>query len=416
VTDDSGRARVPCAAGEVLVFAVSATLLGGQRETIDVDRPVLLTIGCNPTQFLRARVVDASGRPQVGVPVVAVPVKPQWLEPALGGTSHGSDGVAELGPMFDKSREGWVLHVFGVFPKALGVKLDAHPLTNEPTTVVLPPHGTLEVRLLDSGGRRYLGPAEVDLESISEEITLATDDERQVEIGSGQARFERVGLGLGLGVSVEIPGLQDKLGVEGSGPRREGELAVIEVVVPASHHCFAGRALDADRHILRFRELRIEWTADCEAGALDDVRFVHTDREGRFTFLGDPQIAHALRATCLVSAESGKHSIGAMRSIDPRTSDLGTWILEPPGLLATGRILDDQGSGLARVDLSVADPEPRLAIARGTGCSTDDSGAFELRGWCTEPSLELEFWLLGSRLVFPGVVARGSKDLVFRVP
>ncbi len=417
LTDDAGRVRLPCTGSRIYAMALSETRAG--LESFDTDPATQgRVIDCSPICFVRAQVVDVHGRPQRGIPVCVTRKHAGLFEVDSTGTTRGADAIAELGPIENDENEVLVLRIAGVLCAGAEVEVEPKSLPRQPIRLVLPAHGSLEVRLVEADGTRFAGEAEVELGACDGADDSVPARSERVTIRSGSALFENVGLGLELQAAVSIPGHDLTYAVRGPGPRSEGEKALLELRLGSSSLTLTGRALDVEHRPMRFRELRLVGAIERPQGALQFSRQAGSDAVGNFAVQFDNCELERGMATLLIVHESEPHALGAVKSLAVQrgSNELGAWILAPAELLASGRVVDSFGAFSPGAHIELVNPERALGIGWAEPAQSDEQARFELRGWSSETTLSILAGARGAKQREPIAVAKGSTDVLLSRP
>ncbi|MEO6711240.1 MAG: hypothetical protein ABI054_11475 [Planctomycetota bacterium] len=386
---------------------------GGDEFEIAPGDSETKTIDCENRMFVRVQVVDTSGKPRSGIPVLMKRKKPQFLfDTTLAATTAGTQGLAELGPADLEPNSEYFLNLAGAFPESLRVLIDLRSLPAEPIQLVMPAFGSLEIRILNSDGTRFLGSGDVRLESDQDRLALAPFPAELLDIDSGRAVFERVALGLKLNARIELSGRERSLTTQGKGPEKEGQTVVLEARLEATLPTFTGRA-DGPRGPLRFHELECIGAVQGKWGSKQFTQRVTTDESGRFALTLQEELPGGGEGTLLVRDTSETRPLGAVRSIDVKQAGnpLGAWRLEEPRLLASGYVVDETGDPAVRA-VELVNPESILGIAWAVQTLSDDTGGFELRGWCSESKLKILAGVRGASGRYPIQVDQGATGVV----
>lgn len=439
VTDEDGAVTLPPFECAVVAIAHAGRQL---VRLVDRDEPVPCRFELEPPPPLHLRVLDRAGIPVAGASVGLRPIHPTASSFAWLGRT-GLDGLASV-----ESRE---LRYLAEWLREIGtdrmtaslviggartgsVEVDLEHLPAEPIDLTLPPCGTLRVEVLDELGRPFRGPALVGVREGDSmlEIDTATVGMAWRRVEEGAAVFDRVGLGLDLTVtavdrSIARAGLLTTV----PGPMREGEAQVAGIRLGPPFARVRGSIVDAGRNPLREWRCRARYSL---ASAPHDVVFA-TDDTGRFEFslvrygfenddtsripvdrgqltlvpeapeLLDPALAEAaivLDLACHGDALGG-----------PGLLELGVLELGSPAVVAAGKVVDDAGAPVARLDVAV---ETKLSeVWRrivGISARTDSAGRFALRGHTAHRPLRLVVRGASSEPIAPFEFEPGARDLV----
>ncbi|HTF90083.1 MAG TPA: hypothetical protein VK843_16835 [Planctomycetota bacterium] len=414
ITDDSGRVRILVEAGRLVTMAITPQESGGEDFDVVPGQNESRTIHCEPAVFVRAQVIDSSGKPRSGVDLSINRKVQRVLDFGFSATTSGREGIAELGPL--KANDGeYVVSLTGAFPESLRVVVDLSSLPKEPIQLVLPAQGSIEVRVLNPDGSRFEGEAEVSLESAQDRVALENNPSESISIGSGVAVFKCVGLGLSLNARVTIPWLEPDLEVRGQGPQVGGTRVVLEARLAVTHATLTGRA-ESEQGPLKFHELECVGAVQGTWGSRQFQLNVITDESGKFALTLKDELPGDGEGTLLVRDIDEKRPLGAVRSIEVKRAGnpLGLWLLQEPRLLASGRVVDENGQPVPRA-VELVDPARALGIGRALLCDSDDLGAFELRGWSNELTINILAGSRGAAVRQPITVAQGATDVVLPI-
>jgi len=391
--DENGRARLRCRPGRLSLLALSPTHWGLDRFEPEPANGAPLLIECEPQRMLRVQVVDGAGRPVGGVPVRVAPKQRGFLGFSLGGTTRVRTGQCELGPLPLDAEGVFVAGIAGLFPRETCVEFVLDEQLPDPIPLVLPAHGSLEVRLQGPRGFAYPGAAVVE--------ALARDDaglelcklEARVLPGTGRAFFPRVGLGLKLDLELELQGLGTRRGFSGPGPARAGETASLEWTIDDDFPCIVGQVVDPAGKPLRFWKMEFAGAWDDDGDRAEFTAEAVTDAGGRFAICVEPGGLRRASAQLLVYCELGHDVLGALVGLrlEDGRADFGTLALSAPGLLASGFVIDDEGKGVDGTNVELWRPEaPNLQrLAWAEPSLSGAQGEFELRGWSASPEIEV---------------------------
>lgn len=389
-TGADGRARLRCRPGKLELLAVSSTMWGGDDFAVDGSLTEPLTVHVQPMVFVRAQVVDETGRPLAGIPVWMHTKVPSFLSFRYAGFTSGREGVARLGPLDadGSGQEWWTVGIDGALPGAASADLDIHDPPKEPVRLVLEAYGSVEVRITCRDGKPFTGSADVELDGSSAEEWSPQSVRAAVPPGSGAAVFERVGIGHGVKVSATIAGISHLFEASGRGPRRAGEKAVIEVKLGRALAVLVGRAVDEVGEPLRNRALRLAGHLRKESSAAFDPADVMTDAAGNFTLATDCGRASRIAGALLLRNAHSDAELGvAVRiPVTAGRNDLGRITFAPARTIATGVVVDESGAPVSQASVMLAPEQELTDTARGWAPTVQSGaqGEFDLRGWAGE--------------------------------
>ncbi len=417
LTDDEGRVRLPCPGSGIYAMALSETRAG--MEVFNTDPATQeRVIECNPVFILRAQVVDVQGRPQRGIQVCVTRKNAGLFNIDSTGTTRGVDGIAELGPIESDENEVLVLGIAGVLPASATLEIEPESLPRQPIRLVLPAHGSLELRVVQADGSRFAGEAEVELGPGDGVDDIVPARSELVSIRSGSALFANIGLRLELKAAVSIPGHELTYEVRGPGPRSDGDKTLLELRLGSSSLTLVGRALDAKQRPLRYCELRLVGAIERPEGALQLHRQTSSDAVGNFAVQFDNCELERGLATLLIVHESEPHALGALKSIAVQrgSNEIGVWILEPAELLACGSVIDSSGASSPGAHVELVNPERALGIGWAEPAQSDEQGRFELRGFSSDTTLSILAKTSGAKQREPVAIAKGSTGVLLPRP
>lgn len=350
------------------------------------------------THDLLVQVVDGEGRPRAGVPV-AIQAGERLL---LRARTGGEQGLASFPGASLACLAGTQLRVVLAFPhtKSAPVPLDGSSLPPEPVRLVLPPLGSVKVRLTDPDGVLVPLPLRVKL-SGSERLEGAgsrpAGHAETVEAAGGEALFPFVGLGLDLAAGISGASYPS---VKGRGPEKAGEVVRLDLALEErAYTVLIGRALGPGGEVLAGIELQHSWV---DAGMKRRIQpglgppFLRfwTDESGQFALalgdLGQMEKPRFLELTGLLATPDGKNWISGRPELHlplPQGEvHLGDVRLETVPLVAAGTVRDGSGSPIpgALVSVVIRPDSPRME----KGIS-DAAGRFRIQGYCDAASVDL---------------------------
>ncbi len=424
-TDDRGIARLSCGTDDVYALAVSDAYTGDASFSVQAGEQTPRVIDCVAATFHWIEVVDPRGRPQAGIPVVVVRKERGWLdfEMPMVSTTSGAQGIAKVGPFAMKDggtkNNTFVAHIAGHFDSGASVEFELGAPPEAPIRIVLPDHGSVEVRIVHADGSAFSGAGGVELHRIDEDSDVELGSPKLLMPHSSVAVFPHVGLGMALEATLEIPGCKAKHSVRGAGPVSFGEQAVLQLVIPDDVLTLVMRALDQEQRPVRFRELHFIGAVELDGTTLQYERDATSDGLGNVSISLEmfPFVRGLSTVLLLSKRESG--SLGRIESVTlgPGSNDLGTWTLGPAKLLANGRVVEAGGADAAPdASVELVNPERLLGIGWAEPSRSGEGGAFTLRGWSSEETISILAGFPGARRREPILVKRGATDVVLPKP
>ncbi len=400
-----GSLRVPAPAGETAVLALHSSLAA--LATFGPDSAERVELELRPSPTLRVLLLEADGSP---APDRLVRLRPRdaavWLQegrtdgeglatfPHLGLQIGGPGAAAELVAASPLLAHAAVESVFA---------LDAIPA--DPVILRLPATGTVEV-LVDGVGPPPTGRSSVQLRLAQPEAAAtppgALGD--SVPATGGRARLP-VGLGLQLQARAPIDGADAPFGPPFAGPVRAGQTVTIRLDPEAGVLVLAGRLLHPDRRPVAERWIDAGLERPSLSGDSTHWTRARTNAEGDFllrwpleaTAPRPDRLRLELRPPGSDQADAGLELV-LPTPLSAGRVELGERVLVELPLLASGRLVDSQGAGIADALLMV---EERYELNRPGGAqemwqtnfewsaTTGQDGAFVLRGRLPELPLRL---------------------------
>lgn len=419
MSDAEGHARLTTEGRAVHALAISPSALGLESFDLRTASSEEHTILCGAITSLRVQVVDTAGRPRAGIPLTLFPKQGGLFSFPVGATTRGAQGLAELLPIpVDSDGNRFVLAISGALPNSASLEIDSAALPAQPLQLVLPEHGTLEVRVLSPDGSKFTGSGEVTLQPRDPDAGLFENLPPQpLVLRSGRAVFQRVALGFQFDVQVRISGLEDALEAGGAGPRVDGETAVLEARLEYPAPTLLGRAFDSARRPLRFQRLRLRGTIQRDGDVEEFDSTCECDATGCFGMALDGYYDAQFQSaptTLLIFTEEAAAPLGALRSLTLGNgpNELGSWTLQAPGLLASGHVREPNGDPApAGTSVEWVEPEASIGLGWAATSSSDEIGRFELRGWTTTTTLTLLAGSQRTRERLPVEVNKGATDV-----
>ena len=388
--------------GGVATLVCKTEDLGGTL-LVRASGPHERTLRLRPDPPLQVRVVGTDGEPRGRVPVA--------LRRLVNGATRNLV-VAETDPVGGLARllhprtsldadPGGVARVGLALPLREPVEVRTGDLVSpDPIELVIPETGSLEVLLHDAEGLPFLGRASVSV-TASRDADEGSAPPTAKGTGSelltrqGHALFHHVGLRLSLEIRVRPEATYRPLVRHYVGPTNPGERITIPLVVSELATAVLGRVVGPDG--APWDGTRAEGAGEMEwllavssgRGAVRARGALETDEAGSFELVlpdGWPGGGGFLELST-VEAES-RHRLSARVALPDvlpaGPHDLGAMRLSLPPVLASGRVIDDQGRPVARAEI-------RVDALLGPGSSRwldrpelvswcDEDGAFVIRG------------------------------------
>jgi hypothetical protein len=395
-TGADGRARLRCRPGELALVAASASMWGGQTFTVGASQTEPLAIDVQPMAFVHAQVVDETGHPLSGIPVWMRKKVPGFLSFRFGAFTSGREGLAELGPLDTdtEERELWLVGIEGALPGKAIAQLDIREPPKDPIQLVLPAHGSLEVRISCPDGKPFAGPAEMELSWMSEDEECAQTVHVSVSPGSGAGLYERVGIDLGVKVVANIPGISHTFEASGWGPRHAGEKAVLSIKLERALSVLVGRVVDDHDEPVRNREIALAGLVQSTLPSSFEDDDASTDAGGNFALAVDCGDTAGEAGSLLLRTKSGEPELGGVvgMQVSAGRNDLGRIVLAPARTIATGVVVDENNAPVSQASVVLMMPGKEssdTALGWALAVQSDAQGRFDLRGWAGDGLVRL---------------------------
>jgi 5-hydroxyisourate hydrolase-like protein (transthyretin family) len=430
-----GTLRVPRPAGELLLSAQLGSAFAWKRTGASSEEPCLLELAQQAE--LALQVVDASGEPRAGVPVALAHGTGDEREFAWRALTAAS-GEARCS-IYRHCAERQTSGRFSAclaFPLATVVahELERDAAPAEPVRLVLPPTGSLRVRLLEEGGEPSTQSGTLQLNVRHAQGAASPAEARTLDAQTyhydyvaGELVVPFVGLGLEFELRDLSPSQRHGSSARVSGPTRAGEEAQVQLARSPHTRMLRGRALERESGA-PLADVRLRALFASGQRVLGSVQPIRTDAQGAFELpLRGPWAPNEPRELRL----SLPHGPGPLLStatdltfvVPPAGADLGELRFERARAAITGRVLD-QTSGApiagARVSLEKRVIADGGARERWVGAGVPPAisaadGAFELHGDAPVGTLALGASRAGYRPSERAFVAAGASGVELRL-
>jgi hypothetical protein len=395
--DARGFVRIPPSAGRLELFARVGALAGyapldaGEVTTRDDAPPKRIEVA--PLADLRVRVVDPGGSPVPGVPIWVVGDGGGGMLPSIlcRPEATGPDGQFEL-------RGASLLIDDGVPPGGLLVGVDLplrRPLSlrvaraeldGTPRTLVLPATGSVELVLVDEHGDvpAIDAPSSVVLlrgprrgSMTPEEQRLQIGPDTEVKFQAGRAPIPFVELGDWIEADLDL-GVLGRGFTQAAGPTVAGTTLRIDVPIRANAGVVTvrGRVVDGDGKPIAERELLGSYglvSGNITCGGSDSAR---TRADGSFEIgvrgpedSSPPPHWSSMKLDLSIVRPGGgfdfQHEFELDGEFARHGGDLGTIVLAPAPLLASGVVVDDSGAPVEHVRIHLVQKgaaDPRFGL------------------------------------------------------
>lgn len=353
---------------------------------------------------VRALVLDVDGRPVGGVPVAWMVWSGDSARMRIQARS-GEDGIARVRHLQSRlpgdpgGRNVLLLALPGGVEGQVPFEPENPP--TEPIELRLPPFGSVEVIVLDADGQSFPDGTKVILQAALDDREKAKywdyspnpHDEKGRSTAwtqGGSARFEHVGIGQRLEALAYHNEMREYFAVEDDGLRASGKHRQIVLRLAEAPTVLTARLLRPDGSAIANASVASRLCFDGGSSG----RTLATDDKGRFRhFLNEEEYpADPDRKWWLAHRDDGTADIIIARvplplPLDVGDQSLGDIVLGTGGVLAEGRVVDEDGEPVAgvRLGLSPADGSgsDHLDLPRGklgTKDLSDENGGFSFTG------------------------------------
>lgn len=427
-TGADGTVRLPLPTQEVWAAARKDPWFGlAMENAIPKDG---LTIECQLSLTVSARVVDEQGTSQAGVPVDLRIGDENRMDRVIS-ILTGADGIARIRrlEMFQRDTSGsarFSLAIGGPLGMTVEKEFDPAALPAEPLLLVLPPSGRIEVRVSDAAGQPWTAPAIVQLTILEPDALAGSLMEQRGEgtsalLGEGVASFTPAGLGRQFharatradgGLIGEAAGL---------GPVAAGETARLDIAERAGNSFVVGRVLGNDGQPLASARLERGLEVRAGGGHRSDSDNFRTDEAGCFRILiENPEWKEGTERTLTVRQRQRGVSPAIARvdlswPLPPGDVELGDLHLAQAPLVAAGTVVDEAGNPVANAHVTLQEKHSYGAGAnefywnwiQGGEVFTGGDGSFTLRAEVESSDFLLscmssDYWCEGV-MIRPGV-------------
>ncbi len=357
-----GTAHVSVAEhGNTLLMATSGELWGSMSVNAGHEDPVTLVMDIDHT--LRVRVVGAAGEPVGGVPVAIEQRHRDWQFAQRHAETAAGDGIAVFRHAQRTVREiedrSYAAVVEAALEPVPAHALEPAALPAEPVTLRLPPHGAVEVRVIDTDGDPFIGRATAELGVIrageAQRLSPFGGVRRRYQkeqVDGGRVRFAVVALGAELDLGIRRGSSRIANRTFAPGPMRPGETVVLEARLGSDHPVLQLRAIDQAGHPIGETALNVRVQSEGLHLTTNLDTAVRTATDG--TFHVDIAADWIEGSTRLLQVAKGsvddpelRGEVDLSRQIGTGPHDLGTVTLAAPPLFAGGRVVDIHGNPIA---------------------------------------------------------------------
>lgn len=357
-----------------------------------------------PERELRVAVLDAEGKPAIGVPVRIVrdgDPEPKYGSPIRYECARiaAPDGVARLMHLQDRfstqqrqSTKGWRVRVELPYLNGVSAPFDPEALPAEPVELHLPPTGQMLARTTFEGRRPdhidavYLYPDEPEMVRTYQHAARRTSEL------DGWVCFRHVPLGHHFVVRASQTGTTDQ---RVAGPTVADETVRIEITRPPRDPMITGRLVDESGSPMRDVEgyTREAWQFSLGGGRGSGGSELRSDSDGRFRYgcaraRGNEVEYHRLDFFVHRPNAALLHARIGPRTFAMGTTDLGDLVMAPAPVLVAGRLQFPPGVRPFQVGFELehevpSDWNPAELVWRGVqddDVQQDDEGRFVVTG------------------------------------
>lgn len=421
-----GSVRLPLPAGSVFLAARKDSWFGSfDNQVIPTEGLLIL---CTQMSAVSARVTDAAGRPQAGVPV-QLRVTESGLDQAVLTVRTDEQGIGLIQPLDMLTRNDtadvrFELALGGTLAETVRHEFDPRHPPAAPLELTLPPHGILEVRVLTADGKPWPEPALIQaLARDAEEVDGRMENEGLSGLlREGALRLRPAGLGQPLRVRAIRPDGTTIGELVCEGPARDGEVLPVNIQEQSGAAHVVGRAMREDGQPLAKTRLSYEIRVTNFGFSSSDAGQIVTADDGSFQLaIEKPNLDEGAERIFVLSTApvNGVQLIAETDlswSLPPGVTDLGNLLLAQPALLVSGWVVDESGRHLPGVPVQ-ARPQVYFDKDRFSWdwnanfyARSDEQGAFSIYGNTDSAKIRVtgqmgEHWCAGAD------VAPGSTDV-----
>ena len=367
---------------------------------------------------IRVQVNHPDGTPAAGIPVVLRVEQGPGHQDVLQAESdaEGRAVLHRLSVIDDLPFDGEIVIALGLaLDPAVQTEIDLAALPEDILEFVLPPTGALEVEVVGREGGLAEGAVPVMLQIVPEGATAPTQMPMAADASAttedGIAVFPRIGLGLQLSVFAFNPSDQSTWQGTGEGPQAPGERARIVLRPDLAAPNLVFLVMGMDGKPLANRQFQTVLTDKSESSESRSQKTTKTDAEGRARLRLDLDQQH-FEGHRVLEVQLARPTEGELASAArvelPTTliggdNDLGTLLLEPLPIVASGIVVDIDGKPIGKVQMNLQVKTfwgkeetnfywQQLYDVRGTSAK---DGSFTLSGYVESQELLLSAFLQG---------------------
>jgi protocatechuate 3,4-dioxygenase beta subunit len=365
-TGADGTVRLPLPTQEVWAAARKDSWFGLAMENSIPKEG--MTIECQLSKSVSARVVDEKGSPQASVPV-DLRIGDENRSDRVISILTGEDGIARIRrlEMFQRDTSGsarFSVAIGGPLGATVEQVFDVEALPAEPLLLVLPPSGRIEVRVSDASGQPWATAAIVQLTIVDPAAAVNGVIEMRGEgstalVSEGLATFTPAGLGRQFQARASRTDGSLIGDVAGFGPVSAGETARLEIVERAGNSFIVGRIVGSDGQPVTSARLEIGVEVNAGGGRSSNNDNFRTDAAGRFRILiENPILPEGAKRTATVRQRQRGASAAAARvdlswTLPPGDVDLGDLRLALAPMVAAGIVVDEAGEPVANAHVTL---------------------------------------------------------------
>ncbi|MFK5957072.1 MAG: carboxypeptidase-like regulatory domain-containing protein [Planctomycetota bacterium] len=373
------------------------------------------TLSIAPMDQCVVQVVDNLGKPVSGVPALLSVQEHNYANPLLFGQS-GTNGLVTF-PFFRVMREKVDAPVFAslriLSREEVKTPIDLKELSVAPPVLVVPPTGSVEIKVIDENGKPVNEMYFMRLSILDHGITSYPNPDQppkyersSLNYGSdrGMVMYTHVETGLNLGIRVSTSNGDLYETAVGLGPKVQGEKVSFVLQPKIRGVLLTGRFLNADGVVGKNLNLRAFFDSSSQPGDDQEGRAVASDKEGRFRVLMRTGFEKGAKRTgqFILNKTKRKPKRGALFDLSFQIPvgeyDLGDVVLDTLPLFAKGIVLDKNGKPIrqAAVQTQIASALspisgiPNWKINWTLGARTKGNGKFEIRGFTDAGNYRLE--------------------------